>query len=182
MRKLALAVTAIVVLGAAALAWADSTTVISGSAKVIPNKAGTPKHPQGVKLIVKTAWETPGRGAVASGRRRRADRPARPDVRLGREEVRARLARNDRLHGRQVAVLRHDLLRQRDRLDLHELDALQEVGIRDQESGIWSGARSLDRDPLQELTRPITQPRLRCRDLARARGERSRRTRSPGRR
>lgn len=61
MRKL-LVISATLVAAAvamAAIAWADSATVISGSAKVIPNKAGTKKHPQGVKLIVHTHWTTP---------------------------------------------------------------------------------------------------------------------------
>src|SRR5437016_1310813 len=61
MRKPIVVLSALVLAAAlAAVAWAQSsTTVISGSAKVIPNKAGTPKHPQGVKLIVHTHWTTP---------------------------------------------------------------------------------------------------------------------------
>lgn len=50
---------AVAAVGLAALAWADSSTVISGSAQVIPNKAGTKAHPQGVQLRVHTHWTTP---------------------------------------------------------------------------------------------------------------------------
>jgi hypothetical protein len=66
MRKPAFALPAVLALLAAsvlaAVAWADSTTVISGTATVTPNKAGTPKKPQGVKLSVKVNWTTPGDG------------------------------------------------------------------------------------------------------------------------
>lgn len=37
----------------------DSPTVVTGSAKVSPNRAGTKKRPQGVKLAIKVHWETP---------------------------------------------------------------------------------------------------------------------------
>jgi hypothetical protein len=50
---------AVSALAVAALAWADSTTTLTGSAAVSPNKAGTPKHPQGVTLKVHTHWTTP---------------------------------------------------------------------------------------------------------------------------
>jgi hypothetical protein len=66
MRKPAFALPTVLALLAAAVlaavAWADSTTVISGSATVTPNKAGTTKKPQGVKLSVKVRWTTPGDG------------------------------------------------------------------------------------------------------------------------
>lgn len=36
-----------------------AATVVTGSGKVSPNKAGTKRHPRGVKLRVKVHWETP---------------------------------------------------------------------------------------------------------------------------
>jgi hypothetical protein len=61
MRKPAIAIAALAVAVAASAAFAQSTspTVLHVTASVSPNKAGTKKHPQGVKLTVKTTWTTP---------------------------------------------------------------------------------------------------------------------------
>lgn len=67
MRKLSLAVPTVAILALSASAVAPSfaqtpksVTSISGSAKVIPNKAGTKKKPQSVNLDVKGAISTTG--------------------------------------------------------------------------------------------------------------------------
>jgi hypothetical protein len=61
MRKL-VALAAVLALGAlvaaSALAQDLATTTVSGSAKVTPSKAGTPKHPQGVTLSGKFKWSS----------------------------------------------------------------------------------------------------------------------------
>jgi hypothetical protein len=56
------ALVAAVVLVTAALAFAQDVVVpvkISAVTKVTPNKAGTPKHPQGINIDVKSTIETP---------------------------------------------------------------------------------------------------------------------------
>jgi hypothetical protein len=45
-----------------AIAQSSSSTVLTAKATVSPSKAGTKKHPQGVKLTVKTTWTTAGDG------------------------------------------------------------------------------------------------------------------------
>jgi hypothetical protein len=63
MRKLLISAFALLALGAVAvapsLAENPSQTLVSGSAKVTPSKAGTKSHPRAVKLQVKVHWETP---------------------------------------------------------------------------------------------------------------------------
>jgi hypothetical protein len=64
MRKLVLLVTGLLLGGAVAatavLAQTSSPqTVVTGAARVTPNKAGTKQHPQGVKLKVTVHWRTP---------------------------------------------------------------------------------------------------------------------------
>jgi hypothetical protein len=43
-----------------AIAQSSSSTVLNVKAAVSPSKAGTKKHPQGVKLTIKTTWTTSG--------------------------------------------------------------------------------------------------------------------------
>jgi hypothetical protein len=66
MRKLAIAVVGLLAAGyvvvANVVAQDASPTVVHVDAKVTPNKAGTKKKPQAVKLVVKTTWNTPGDG------------------------------------------------------------------------------------------------------------------------
>jgi hypothetical protein len=66
MRKAAILAAGVAVAAgvAAAVALGDQTfgsapTVVSVQARVIPNKAGTPRHPQGVVLKVHVHWTTP---------------------------------------------------------------------------------------------------------------------------
>jgi hypothetical protein len=62
MRNATLVLGGLLAAGAASVAIAQSasSTVLTVKATVSPSKAGTKKHPQGVKLVVKTTWTTPG--------------------------------------------------------------------------------------------------------------------------
>jgi hypothetical protein len=62
MRKAAFVFTGLLAVGAAsvAIAQSSSSTALKVSASVSPSKAGTKKHPQAVKLTVKTTWTTTG--------------------------------------------------------------------------------------------------------------------------
>jgi hypothetical protein len=69
MRKSLVSAASLAVIGATAVAVGPvlaqdnpTQTVLSGKPTVTPNKAGTKKKPQGVKLTVKVHWETPGDG------------------------------------------------------------------------------------------------------------------------
>jgi hypothetical protein len=66
MRKLAIAVVGLLAAGyvvvANVVAQDASPTIVHVDAKVTPNKAGTKKKPQAVKLSVKSTWNTPGDG------------------------------------------------------------------------------------------------------------------------
>lgn len=66
MRRLAVAGLAVVVVAAGAavaIAQSSDTPQITAKPTVTPNKAGTPKHPQPVKLDVKISFSTPPSGA-----------------------------------------------------------------------------------------------------------------------
>jgi hypothetical protein len=60
LRKLAIAAF-LALLGIAGVAVAQSTssTTVTATARVSPNKAGTKTHPQGVKLSITVHWQTP---------------------------------------------------------------------------------------------------------------------------
>lgn len=64
MRKFVVLVAGVFLAGAVTAAavlaqTSSSPTVVTGTAKVIPNRAGTKAHPQGVKLKVTAHWRTP---------------------------------------------------------------------------------------------------------------------------
>jgi hypothetical protein len=61
MRKLAIVVVGLLVIGGSAVAFAqEAVTVLTFSSKVTPNNGGTVKKPQAHVINVRAHWETPG--------------------------------------------------------------------------------------------------------------------------